>query len=582
MKFLKSFKYICEILKEKNLNDFIFLIFLFIFVSIVDIFGIASIIPFVYSIINKDTLLNNSLLNYLYNLLNFSDINEFQTFIFFCFSFLIIFSIILRGLTIYIQYKFALFKEYSISSRLLNNYINQDYLWFISQNSSILIKNLISEVSTVVNIGINNYINLISQFFIIISIIILLLFINYKVFFFSFFILIILYLILFKLFSKILTNYGNKRFDYNESRFYILDQFFNSIREIKIFNLSRNYLNHFNSENLKYVRTNLFSSIIAVLPKYFFELIIFFSFFIYIFLSLKKNFQFLELIPQIALYFFALFRLMPAFQSFYNSLSKIRFVDKSIKKMYEEIIKTKEKSFYKDNISEKKKVNFKKFIRFENVEFKYPLSKKENIKNISLKFLKGTKIGIIGKTGSGKTTFVNLIIGLLKPTKGKIFIDEKELNSLNFNSFRELIGYVPQNTILIDDTVAANISLSDKYNEPDYEKIKEASKKAEILEFIYAELPNGFETKIGQNGVNLSGGQRQRIGIARALYNNPDLIFFDEATNALDKMTEKKIFENIIRIKNITLICVSHDVNLFKDFDSILLLEKGKVGGKKK
>ena len=580
MELFNGLKYIFEILKKKDFYSFIFLIFILILTSILDVVGIASIIPFIYSIVNTETLLDNNLLNYFYHLFDFSDINRFQIFIFLSFSCLIIFSILFRSISVYIQYRFALLKEYSISKRLLKNYINQDYLWFTNQNSSKLIKNLISEVSTVVNTGIVHYTNAISQSFIIIGIVVLLLFVNFKVSFFSSIFLVTAYLITLKFFGSYLKNYGIKRFDYNENRFFILDQIFNTIREIKIFNLSNNYSNNFNSENLKYVKTNLISSVIAVIPKYLFELIVFFILLFFVFVIVDKNYNFIEFIPLISLYLFACYRLMPAFQSLYNSLSKLKFADKSIKSLHKEIIKSNKNDVFETKYISKEGVHFRQNISFEKVKFKYPSSDKENIKNISVEFIKGSKNGIAGDTGSGKTTFLNLLIGLFKPSEGEILIDGKVLNTSNLNSFREIIGYAAQNTILIDDSIAANIALSDKYKEINYEKLKEASDKAEILEFIIKDLPSGFDTRVGQDGIKLSGGQRQRIGIARALYNNPDIIFFDEATNALDKLTEMKVFKNILEKKDITLFCISHDVNLFKNFDSIIVFENGQIRSK--
>ena len=578
MALINDFKLIFEILQKEDRFDFFFLVIVLIFTSLLEVVGIASIIPFIHSIINQETLLDNKILKNIYLLFEFSDKSNFQVFIFTCFSILVILSLLLRSLSVYIQYKFALLKEFSISKRLLSSYINQDYLWFTNQNSSKLIKNLLSEVSTVVNVGIVHYINIISQIFIILSIISVLLIVNFKISLISGIFLISIYFFTFKYFGSILKNFGDQRYNANEKRFFIVDEIFNAIRELKFFNLTEKYKFNFNNQNLKYVKTNLYSSVISVLPRYFFEFIIFSFMLIFIFIILKNNLGLINLVPIISFYLFACYRLMPALQSSYNSISKLKFTNKSLHKLHDELLKVNLNNNGKDlKIINNEILNFKNSIEFKAVDFKYPTSKKKNLQNITAQFTKGKKIGITGETGSGKTTFLNLLTGMFPPTNGKILVDNKELKKNNINLFRKKIGYAPQNTILIDDTLAANIALSDKYSKIDYQRLINAAKCAEIFEYIDNDLPEKFETYVGQNGAKLSGGQKQRIGIARALYKNPNIIIFDEATNALDNLTEKNIFKNIFEIEQITLFVISHNIEIFKEFDEILVFKNGKI-----
>ncbi len=577
MSLIQDLKKIFGILEKEDKFDFFLLTVLLVLTSLLEIVGIASIIPFLHSIINEDNLLDNNILRFFFNYFEFENTKNFQIFIFSSFFGLVIFSIIFRSLTVYFQYKFALLKEYSISSRLLKNYVNQEYLWFTNHNTSKLIKNLLSEVSTVVNVGIVHFINIISQFFIIIGIISLLLIINFKVSFISGFFLIFTYFITFKFFASILKSFGDKRYNANENRFLIVDEIFNTIREIKFFNLTRQYESIFNEQNLDYVKKNLFASVISVLPRYFFELLILSILLVFIFIIIKNNYDLFKIIPIISFYLFACYRLMPALQSSYNSISKLKFTNKSLESLSSEFLKTNLTNPNNYSYQDKGNIDFKNSISFHNIYFKYPGSRKENLEDLSAKFKKGSKIGISGKTGSGKTTFINLLTGMFLPRLGKILIDDIELTTNNFHLFRKKIGYVPQNTILIDDTLAANIALIDKYKNIDYEKLIEASKKAEIYKFIHGDLPEKFKTKIGENGVKLSGGQRQRIGIARALYHNPEILIFDESTNALDNLTEKNVFKNVMKIKNVTLFVISHNLEILKDFDELFYFRDGKL-----
>ena len=258
----------------------------------------------------------------------------------------------------------------------------------------------------------------------------------------------------------------------------------------------------------------------------------------------------------------------------YASFTQIRFVGPSIDKLYKDI-KSFEPifSYKKENI-----LSFKKNIKLKNVNYQYPNSLKPSLQDIELSIPAQTKIGIVGSTGSGKTTLVDIILGLLPPQKGILEVDGVEINKENIRSWQKLIGYVPQNIFLSDDTVINNIAFGLDFDRINLQAIEEASKIANLYNFVNNELPQKFNTIIGERGVKLSGGQRQRIGIARALYNKPKILVLDEATSALDNETENTVMQAVNNLdKDITIILIAHRLNTVKNCDIIFQIEKGKI-----
>jgi ABC-type bacteriocin/lantibiotic exporter with double-glycine peptidase domain len=256
---------------------------------------------------------------------------------------------------------------------------------------------------------------------------------------------------------------------------------------------------------------------------------------------------------------------MSSTQVFKNSKASIDLI-------YSEIIEIEKKLNKNDKLI--RDIHFNNSIFFENVSFSYPTSKKIILNKINISFKKGDYIGIVGGSGAGKSTLIDLLIGLYNPTAGQIKIDDINLIDCK-KAWQNKIGYVPQNIYLFDDTINKNIAFGIPTNEINIERIKTALIEAELFDFVES-LPDGLNTKLGERGTRLSGGQKQRIGIARALYNNPDVIILDEATNSLDKVTEKKIIESIDKLKGgRTIITITHNKSTISNCDRIYELNSG-------
>ena len=279
-------------------------------------------------------------------------------------------------------------------------------------------------------------------------------------------------------------------------------------------------------------------------------------------------------LPIISLYVFAGYRLMPAVQVIFASLAKLTFVGASIDNLNKDI-----KNFKPiDENNDQEILPFNKKITLKNIHYNYPNASRTALKDVDLSISAKSTVGLIGKTGSGKTTIVDIILGLLEPQKGTLELDGQVITKKNLKSWQRSIGYVPQHIFLSDDTVEGNIAFGVDPKEINQESIIKASKISNLHEFVIDELPKKYQTKIGERGIRLSGGERQRIGIARALYHNPKVLILDEATSALDNQTEKVVMEAVNNLrKDITIILIAHRLSTVKKCDKIFLLEKGQI-----
>ena len=282
----------------------------------------------------------------------------------------------------------------------------------------------------------------------------------------------------------------------------------------------------------------------------------------------------MHMISLLSRYLYVGFRLMPGLNRIINHTSNFKSVIPSVNRVHQEYVNIVSKNSFED-VSEFK---FNESISFIKVHFKYLNTEKNALSNINLKIFKGECIGVIGATGSGKSTLIDLLLGLLRPTSGKVLIDEKyQVNALQWH---KIIGYVPQSVYLTDDTIEANIAFGD--HNIDQSKLNSAIESAQLSKLI-SSLPNGVKTMVGERGIRLSGGERQRIAIARALYRNPEVLIFDEATSALDSKTETLLMKTINTLsKERTVIMIAHRLTTLKNCDRIIELDRNQIKSIKK
>ena len=545
--------------------------------ALLEIVGVASILPFVTVLTNPDIIESNAILNQFFLFLNKFGVENNQQFLFVLgiIVFLVLMvSLVFKALTTYIQLKFVFMQEHNIGKRLAEGYLNQPYSWFLNRHSADFGKTILSEVQQLIGTGLNPLMELISKSMVVIAIIILLIVVDPKL---AATVSVTLggsYLIIFYFTRQIINRIGITRLKNNHLRFTIISEAFSAIKEIKIKGLEQIYIRRFSEPAQSYAQSVSFSQVLGQIPRFILEIIAFGGIMLIIIYMIGKTGTFNKSIPIISLYVFAGYRLMPALQQIYLSFTQITFVGPSLNKLYEDLESLKSFNTNKNQVN----LPFNDKIVLNNIHYNYPGSKKLALKDISFTIPIKSTVGIIGSTGSGKTTIVDVILGLLEPQKGTLKIDKKIITKENIREWQHHIGYVPQHIYLSDDTVAANIAFGIEKNDINYKMVEKAAKIANLNEFILEELAEQYQTKVGERGVRLSGGQRQRIGIARALYHNSKVLIFDEATSALDEQTEKDVMKAISNLsKDMTIILIAHRLNTVKDCDIIFKIDKGQI-----
>lgn len=575
---MKTFKKIIDLLTPQESGRFILILIIVLISGLLDVFGVASIMPFIAVLSKPELVETNTILASAYKFSQNFGVNTTSQFLFLLalFSFLtLVFSMVFKALTMYAQLRFAVMREYSLGKRLLEGYVRQPYVWFLNRNSAELGKNILSEVSRYTNYCLLPMVNIISHSILAIALISLIVFINPTVAFVSFTVLSGSYFIIYKSAGAILEKIGKKSFRSNEDRFGALQELFGSIKELKVRGLEQTYIDKYSTSAQIYAKALASSQLISQLPRFFIEAIAFGGIIILVLVLLKNNNELTLALPTIVLYVFAGYRLMPALQAIYRSYADLRFSNTGLNALHKDIMSLKSKKTENNNSG---LISLKQNIELKNIYFTYPNAIQPALNNISMTIPSKSIVGLVGSTGSGKTTLADTILGLLESQQGTLTIDDNCIDNNNRKLWQKNIGYVPQNIYLSDDTVLANIAFGVEPGNINDAEVYRSAKIANIHDFVINELSDGYNTIVGERGARLSGGQRQRIGIARAMYHNPQLFIFDEATSALDSITENTVMEAIKKLgKKITIIIIAHRLSTVRDCEKIFLLEKGKL-----
>jgi ABC-type bacteriocin/lantibiotic exporter with double-glycine peptidase domain len=556
----------------------ILLVGMALIMALLEVIGVASIMPLMAVLANPQLVQANSLLSTAYahvGVLGIHDVNHFL-FLMSCLVFvLLVFSLLFKMMTTYAQLHFSLLREYSVGRRLVDMYLNQPYVWFLNRHSADLGKTVLSEVSTIINVMMVPLMNLIAQIAVALAIFILLVLVNWSLALTVVATISLVYGLTFGVMSKFLLRIGVERFSANKIRYTALSEAFGAIKEVKVCGLEKFFLNQFSDAAKIYAQNQASAQAISQLPRYILEAVAFGGMILIMLYMMSESGNFATALPVITLYAFAGYRLMPALQQIYSSLTQLRFASPAINAVYEDL---KCIESVDQNHSEGGHVYCIESIKLSQVFYGYPNSENYTLKNINLTIPALSTVGLVGTTGSGKTTTIDLILGLLSPQSGDLMVDGVVINSCNRRKWQNLIGYVPQQIFLVDNSVIANIAFGVNPDNVDLNAIEWAAKIANLHEFIVNDLPFGYKTHLGEGGVRLSGGQRQRIGIARALYSKPKVLILDEATSALDTLTEQAVMDAISNLAHkITIILIAHRLSTIRQCDHIYLFEDGRI-----
>ena len=473
--------------------------------------------------------------------------------------------------------KFLQKLHFDLINRLFNHYLRNDYMFFLQNNSAYLYRNLTDVINTFVS-----YFGHIMIFFGEIIVFLGIGFILFSVDFLGTTVILLSVSItaftIYKLTIKKINFIGKERLVAGGAMNKHLLQGMASAKDIKILNRENDLIDQVNKSSFRVTKNAQISTFLHSFARFPFEIFMVFAFSALVFVMVEGERSMVDIIKYLGVFAVASIRLVPGASKLLQSYQLLKYMQPTVKLLTEEF-----NLHHKSNMGENyklKKINtpfqFKKDINLSNLSFTYPTRKEFSISKVSMDIKKNDFIGIIGKTGSGKSTLVNILIGLVKPNEGKVEVDGANIDS-NLSGWHEKIGYVPQSVYLIDDTINKNIAFGLKEEDIDHDLVKQAVERANLSEFIN-NLSNGLETIVGEKGIRISGGQQQRIGIARALYRNPEILILDEATSSLDETTEKKIMESIKFLKNKkTLIVITHRLATVSNCDKIYFIDNGRV-----
>jgi ATP-binding cassette, subfamily B, bacterial PglK len=576
----KSIKKFFSLMTKSEHRKFYLLSFAMIFMGFTEIAGIGSIAPFLSVVTKPSIVQENAILKKIYDTLGFENFNSFVI----ALGFAVLGFVVLRNFTAAIvkfsQIRFAENRGFRLSRRLMAKYLGQPYIFFLNRNSAELSRNILSEAATVISTFLIPLLELMTRLVTVIAVIVFLVLMDPKVAIAVSLTLGILYGSIYLMVKKVLFKIGRKRLRTNQKLFQLVREVFGGIKDVKLLGKEGIFLNSYSIVARKQARYNSNRKIIGSFPKYALDTIVFGAMIgMILYLMISREGDFTESIALLGIYAMAAFRLMPAVDGIFKQMANLRGTAAVVDALHEDLGTVSEEEEQAEQVQPpRERLTFEKEINLENIVFKYPGAEESVIRNQSLVIPKNSTIGFAGPTGCGKTTLVDTILGLLRPSSGTIIVDGTSINEENLASWQANLGYVPQTIYLSDDTVARNIAFGVPPGEIDIEKVKQAARIAHLDKFIETEMSNGYQTFVGEQGIRLSGGQRQRIGIARALYHDPEVLVLDEATSALDGITEAVVMEAIEELAGKkTIILIAHRLTTLKEADAIFILENGEI-----
>ncbi len=575
---IKDLKKINSLFSKKEKRKLAFLSFTHFASGMLDLIGVVSIAPFL-AIVSNDAILKNN--EWIIKIKSFLDLDYKGLILFFAIASLSL--IIINQLFKFFAHWYQLYLSnslwHSLHSKIFKYYVDQSYGWHIHKTSNELLERVQIKCNAAIAGVLIPAFTILGFLITTISLFALLIYVDPFITGLLVVCVCTFYIFVTKKFKKKLNELGSFVPTYFSKTFNLTDQAFKSIKDIKIKNNSSFYSKTFNFLAKKYAMSQVTHNLISAAPRVCLEIVTYIFIFSFIIFFILKYENFSHMVLLTGIYAFSLQKIIPAAQGIYSQYTDYKYYKPTFDKIYPDLLASKdkfeEKNFGATNVS---KLDFKERIELKNLSFRYQNTKKFIFENENVKISAGQFIGIVGKSGSGKTTFVDLIIGLLDPSSGEILIDGKKINSNNLENWKKNIGYVFQSSFFADDTITNNIALGINEKEIDFNKIEKVAKIAQISDFIESKLPLKYNTIIGEDGAFLSEGQKQRINIARALYNDPEMIILDEATNSLDSETENLVISSIFKnFINKTVVMITHKVSLLQNCDQIIFIEDGSV-----
>lgn len=570
-----------KVLSDEAKKKFYILFFLMIFAALFETIGLGLIAPFVGLVANPEVIYTNEILFSIYSFFGFENFSSF--FIVMTIGLLSIFILKNVYLLFFSYYKYDIIRDEQVnmSRSLFSSYMKMPYTSHLERNSADLVRNTNIEVQSVFKFIITPALELMTELLVVMGILILLLFISPIPTLISGVFIGGTVALFFKFFRKKMSESGFQQQKTQGQMIKSVNQGLGAIKEVKVSGTEEFFIDTFTKQSKMYEKAARFFSVIQEVPRLFIETMVVATVLLVVLILMLQSQQLTDFLTTLSLFAVAAFRIMPSINKITRNMTTIKNKKPALDVIYSDLIEndsetSNEVQTAAYNHSDSSEKNFHNSIMVENVSYTYPNSGGTTLKDISLTLPIGHSMAFVGATGAGKTTLIDLILGILSPTNGTIKVDGKEMNSIK-HLWNSSIGYIPQTIYLSDDSILRNVAFGIEDDKIDREAVMRAVKQANLDKFVDS-LPNKVETSVGESGARLSGGQRQRIGIARALYHNPEILFMDEATSALDNQTEKEVMKAIDSLKGQkTLMIIAHRLSTIEKCDMIIELEDGKV-----
>jgi ABC-type multidrug transport system fused ATPase/permease subunit len=568
------------LLDARERRNAVILFGMILITGVLEAVGVGSLMPFLSVLSNPEVVQENAYLAYAYQALGFTDTHSFLLFLGTGVFLVVVFGLSIKALTQYALARFTHMRNYSLSTRLLRGYLARPYSWFLNRHSADLGKTILSEVQQVITQSLIPTAQFVAQTVIALCLLGMVLVVDPLMALLAAGLLGGAYGGIYIALRAYLSRIGTDRVRANQERFQIAQEALGGIKEVKAAGLEAGYLAGFRKPAHRFARHQAGNMIAGQVPRFALEaLAVGGMLAVVLVLLATRGGDLAQVLPTIGVFAFAGMRLLPALQQVYQNATKMRFGKPALDALYKDLVTTdldaeSYRKLYQAYTATP--LGLRQGLDLVGVSYCYPGATRPALQEVSLHIPANSTVGFVGATGAGKTTAVDVILGLLPPETGVLRVDGVDITPENVASWQRSLGYVPQQIFLADDTVSANIAFGVSVQEVDQTAVERAARIAELDEFVRQELPQGYATMVGERGVRLSGGQRQRIGIARALYHDPDVLILDEATSALDNVTEKSVMQAVHNLGSTkTVILIAHRLSTVQDCDQIFMLEHG-------
>lgn len=542
--------------------------------------GVGLVLPFISLLENPQQINETGLLRRVHQIVGEPESRQFL--IWASVGFIGIYllkNVYLTGVT-YLQYRFIYDKQIELSHRLFRAYLYSPYTFHLQRNSADLIRNLSIEITTFFGTILIPGLLGLTEVTILVCIALFLLVVEPVTSLAAAGGIGLTTILFYQLVRLKLCELGEVRQYHQGQTIQTINQGLGGVKEAKVLGREKLFLDEYQRHNILYARSLQFYQVVSQLPRFFIESIAIVGLMLIVVSVLAQGRSFSSILPTLSLFAAATFRLMPSINRILNAVTAIRFSSHSLSVLYQDLRELKVVQDSRQPTSLRQVPGTKPLletaVELRGVFYHYPGASDNALQGVSLTIPKGKSVGFVGSSGAGKTTIVDVILGLLPPTQGQVLVDGQDIYG-DLSAWQRLIGYIPQSIYLCDDTLRNNIAFGVPQDEINENWIDSAVESAQLTELVKS-LPQGLDTLVGERGVRLSGGQRQRVGIARALYHNPEVLVMDEATAALDNQTEAGVMEALEQLSGEkTLIMIAHRLSTVKNCDRLYFMERGQI-----